>query len=176
MFRFFRTIGIIVVGIVALALFVGENEPPTVVVTKADGSTEQGTGQQILVGDVITTDSFEILVLSWEIRKKVGTEFFQSEPNSGATYVAVKWRYKNISSKPTSAFSTPDLNLIDPNGNKYDPDIGASSNFATEAKVDEKILSDLNPGITAEAADVFEVSVELFDSSSWSFLSMRMPM
>ena len=50
------------------------------------------------------------------------------------------------------------MRLVSPKGTKYDPDIGASSAFATQVDSSEKAISDLNPGITANSADVFEVT------------------
>jgi RNA polymerase subunit RPABC4/transcription elongation factor Spt4 len=42
------------------------------------------------IGDVITTDKFEITIISVEERTKVGTQYFDSKPSYGGTYVAVK--------------------------------------------------------------------------------------
>ena len=47
-------------------------------------------------------------------------------------------------------------------------DLDASSSYASSSNFDEKVVSDLNPGITVDGAEVFEVSKELFDVATWS--------
>lgn len=119
------------------------------------------------IGDLITTEKFEITILSVEKRKQVGSSFFSSTPAEGGLYITVQWQYKNISSEPIGTFSVPYIRLIDENETRYSSDIGASGNFATELDLDRKILSDLNPGITVQDADVFEISEELYESGEW---------
>lgn len=132
---------------------------------------EQPKEQQVFkVGDVIKTNKFEITITSIQEKAKVGSQYFESSPSEGGTYVAIQWKYKNTSDKPIGAFSFPVVRLLDKNGTKYDSDITASSSFATELKLDEKILSDLNPGITVKAASVFEVSKDSFKQGGWKLL------
>lgn len=119
------------------------------------------------VGDVVTTDKFEILVTAVEEKAKVGGEYFSSSPSQGGTYVAVRFSYKNVSGSPISSWSNPTIKLVDSKGNKYDSDINASSNYATEVEPDRKILSDLNPGITVKDAKVFEISKDLYATGNW---------
>ena len=59
------------------------------------------------------------------------------------------------------------MRLVSPKGTKYDPDIGASSAFSTQVDSSEKAISDLNPGITANSADVFEVAKDLISEGDW---------
>ncbi len=119
------------------------------------------------VGDVIKTEKFEITITSIEEKAEVGGEYINSKPSEGGTYVVVNWQYKNISDKPIGSFSMATVNLLDKNSTKYDSDIGATSSYATETKLDTKILSDLNPGITVKDAEVFEVSKELYKAGGW---------
>lgn len=119
------------------------------------------------LGTPVTTGKFEITVTSVELRDRVGGEFLNSSPSEGGTYVAVQWRYKNISPKPVGSFSLPRLKLADSNGTEYDPDISASSYYAGEVGADTKILSDLNPGITSTDVKVFEVSRESLSTLGW---------
>ena len=95
---------------------------------------------------------------------------FKSTPAEGGQYIAVQWKYKNISTKPISSFDTPSLHLIDPQDVKYDRDSGASGSYATELNLTEKVLSDLNPGISVTAASIFEVGKTAFDQSKWKLL------
>ena len=133
--------------------------------TKAETATEAPTTK---IGDVLTTDKFEITVESVETRTKVGGQYFDSTPSEGGIYVVINWNYKNISDSPISSWSCPSLHIKDANGTEYDADIGATSSFATEIDLDRKVLSDLNPGISVKDAEVFEVSEELYQAGGFS--------
>jgi hypothetical protein len=119
------------------------------------------------IGDVINTEDCETIILSAEERTSVGSDIFQEKPAGGGKYIAVIWQYKNITDKPISSFSVPELHLVDSNNVEYDTDIGASSAFATEMSIDTKIISDINPGITIKDVDVFEVSEEQYVKGGW---------
>ncbi|MDO8987619.1 MAG: DUF4352 domain-containing protein [Coriobacteriia bacterium] len=119
------------------------------------------------IGEAVKTGKFEITIVAVETKAKVGSEYFESKPAEGGEYVTVQWKYKNISKEPVGMFSTPTLTLVNSDGVKFAADIGASSAYATELDLTEKVLSDLNPGITAEAADVFEIAKGSFDPATW---------
>ena len=124
----------------------------------------------IRIGQEFSTDKFLIKIREYKSTNTVGNGFLSSIPSPGRQFIIIHAAYKNISNRPISSFSLPDIYLIDNNGNRYSEDIGASSSYATEYDTDEKILSDLNPGLQSEKASVFEVSSELFDESSWKIL------
>lgn len=132
------------------------------------GSSSSGSNTiTAKVNETVTTDDFEITVTSIKMLKKVGNEYFNSEPASGGIYVAIQYTYKNISNEPMGMFDTPSFYLYDSNDVKYKPDTGASGFYATEIKLNEKVLSELNPGISANGADVFEVSAEKIKEGLW---------
>lgn len=122
------------------------------------------------VNDTIKADNLEFTVISAQEKKQVGSQYFKSNPSEGGTYVAVQWKYKNISDKPIGTFSHPRINLVDSAGTSYDSDIDASSYYATTLNLDRKILSDLNPGITVNDANVFEVSKDNFAKGGWGII------
>jgi len=122
------------------------------------------------VGDTFETPTFQMQIVSAQLRSSVGDSMFYSQASKGGVYVAIQWIYKNISKKPVGAFDLPSLHLIAPDGTKYDPDLGASSSYATELNTNAKVLSDLNPGIQVTDVEVFEVSQEQFDPASWRIL------
>ncbi|WP_256242843.1 DUF4352 domain-containing protein [Bacillus sp. V3B] len=155
-------IGLIVVIVIVSNLASGGGSD-----TASTTAGKEESADPIKVGDIITTDKFEITVVGVEERTEVGGEFFSSQPAEGGKYVVVQWKYKNISDKPIGTFSQPTLKLVDGDGNKYDSDLDASSSYATEIDLNSKVLSDLNPGISVTDAEVFEVSSELFDAASW---------
>jgi hypothetical protein len=156
---------IVLLIIISVAANGGKDNTATV----SNGDNSQKASNEVVanVGDVIKTDKFEITITKIEEKPKVGGEFINSEPSDGGTYVVVDWQYKNITDKPIGSFSMPSVNLLDKNSTKYDADIGATSSYATETKLDTKILSDLNPGITVKDAEVFEVSKELYTAGGW---------
>lgn len=124
------------------------------------------------IGDTIKTDKFEITVQSvrtlTSIPDSLGGD--PNRPADGGVYVAVRWKYKNISNKPIGSFSTPSIELVDKAGTTYDTDVGASSDYAAEVGDTEKLVSDVNPGISINSSDVFEVSKSLYDPSTWRLL------
>ncbi len=132
------------------------------------GSSSSGSSTiTAKVNETVTTDDFEITVTSIKKLKKVGNEYFNSEPASGGIYVAIQYTYKNISNEPMTMWDTPSFYLYDSNDVKYKTDSGASMSYATELDLDEKVLSELNPGISANGADVFEVSAERIKEGLW---------
>jgi hypothetical protein len=115
----------------------------------------------------IQTGMFEVTFTSHQTRQKVGGEFISTKAAEGATYVIVSYKYKNITKKPIGMFELPELYLYSADGVKYDEDLDASSSFASESDDDEKVFSDLNPGISTSSSKVFEVSKELFEAGGW---------
>ncbi len=169
-------LALIVIGIIAGAVGGGDkSDNESKEVSSNDKATSNESAQKpeqvkYKVSDTIKTDKFEITITLVKEREDVGSDYFQSTPSEGGIYIAVQWKYKNISDKPISSFSTPSLKLIDSNNVTYDADIGASGNFATELDLDRKILSDLNPGILVNDASVFEVGKEQLEKRGWEIL------
>jgi len=137
-----------------------------------DGSKSSSSGQKqeevvYQIGDVITTDKLEITTSAVTEKNSVGSQYIKEDASEGATLIAVSWKYKNISDSPVGSFSQPSIKLVDSNGTEYDWDLGKSSTYATEKKIDSKVLSDLNPGITVTDAKVFEISKESYEKGGW---------
>jgi hypothetical protein len=122
------------------------------------------------IGDKVSAPPLEIVVNSAQEKLSVGNEFFNSRPSEGATYVAINWQYKNVGKKPLSMWSKPEMKLRDAEGTEYSEDIGAASSYATEIDLDEKVISDLNPGITVKSAAVFEISKESLQNPGWKIV------
>lgn len=125
---------------------------------------------RIGIGQAFHTKRFQIEVNSVQLRSRVGGEFINDSAAQGAEYVAVAWTYENISDKPADAFSVPSVHLVDAHGTAYDPDIEASSVYATQINATAKALSNANPGIALTDGAVFEVSQQLFDPRTWTIL------
>ena len=122
------------------------------------------------VGNTIRFDGFDLTVESVQERGQVGSEFLNEKASEGGVLVAVTYSLKNTSSAPMGFMDQPNLKLIDPRGTTYSNDTGATAAFSTENDFNNKIVSDLNPGITVHDGDVFEISKDAFDPSTWSIV------
>lgn len=171
LFKFIGYSFLAIVGLVILIGIFGEEKKNTV--SKVGDSTSQTSSSapsaapSLKVGDIFKTEKYEMQVAQAATRQSVGDSMFGSTASDGAIYVTVEFNYKNISQKPISSFSKPEIKLKAPDGTTYEPDIEASSSFATELNSDEKLFSDLNPGVKVKGGDVFEVSSELFNPVTW---------
>ena len=130
-------------------------------------STSSEVVQNYKVGETFTTKKFEITVTNVSKRRSVGDTFWNETASEGAVYVAVQWKYKNITDQPINSFSFPELKLVSPKGVEYEIDSAATIAFSSQVNQNEKVISDLNPGITVKAADVFEVASDLIAEEGW---------
>ncbi len=163
------------VGFAVLALIVG-----VVIIsfiapdkTQSNGASPSGnTTPALKIGDAFKTSNLEIKITRVEVRDTVGRTWTQSSAADGGIFVAVAYNYRNITQKPVG--TNPIVRLKSPDGIIYDPDIDASIGFRSELaaneKVNEKILSDLNPGIQVNGAEVFEVNKASFNPDTWKIL------
>lgn len=129
----------------------------------ACGDSNKSPEKVYSIGELISSGDYELQVTEVTSSRVVGSEFINSKASEGGIYVVVNYTIKNISNKPLGAFDLPDPKLNDPAGNKYDPDIGATASYASVADLDQKVFSDLNPGISTKGAKVFEVASERFN-------------
>jgi hypothetical protein len=166
----------IIMTILALSVIGGgdkneKNNGPEV--AASTGSAEEAKADTTLpkIGEMVKTDNFEITATKLGERKSVGGAYLSQSASEGAIYITIQYQYKNISGKPQGSFSLPsNLKLVGPDGIKYDEDSGASTYFTTELKLDAKILSDLNPGITSKDAGVFEIAKDSWSKPGWQLI------
>lgn len=128
------------------------------------------TGQNNLakVGSIIAMGAIEVAVSSLDIQVYLGHgSFHEARASKGGVYLVADWTYKNATRRPMKSFSKPMIRLISPDRIEYDADVGATLARSSEIKVDEKIISSLNPGITVQSTAVFEVSRELLSEPGW---------
>jgi len=149
------------VGLCGLCAFVGSLLPSV-------PGAGTGTGRiTTTIGQPVATAALEVMVSSVQPAAEVGSEYMAVKPADGGEFIIVEWSYKNISDKPMSALSKPRMNLVNSAGVSFDPDLNASSRAAAAASASEKVLSDLNPGITVKAVDVFEIQKGTF-GAGWT--------
>ena len=135
--------------------------------SNSTAKTEKNEEIMYNIGDIVTTKNCEVTISNVSEKMQVGSQYFNKSPAEGGVYVAVDWSVKNTSEKPISSFSIPSIYIVDKNGTKYNTDVEASTYYATETKLDTKVLSDLNPGINIKEANVFEISKELYDKGGF---------
>ncbi len=121
------------------------------------------------LGQPIQTGDYEIVVTGLNVVPIVGNQLLgQKLPSTGGAFITIDWSYKNITKKPLSSWSNPDVVLIDPNGAEYEPDAEATILYASNNNDDEKVFSNLNPGITVSGTGkIYEVSKDLCTADGW---------
>lgn len=118
-----------------------------------------------------STSSFSFKILDMRQHQRIADgSMFATKASEGATLVSVKYSYKNLTARPIGSMSLPGLVLLSPDGVRYQPDVGSSAAYAAVADLNTKVLSDLNPGLTATDADVFEVSTDLLRKPGWAIV------
>lgn len=124
------------------------------------------------LNEAIDTPKYELKITKVEEKASVGNEFMNEKASEGAVIVGVQYSVKNISDKPMGAFDQPQLKLVDDKGTEYNSDAGKSGTYAMVVDPNQKIMSDLNPGITVKGATAFEVSKELFSRDKWQLKTL----
>lgn len=116
---------------------------------------------------VVTEGPLQINITGIEYPNSVGNAFFSHPAPQGGLLVAIRYTFKNVSQMPVQADDQPAIHLLDASGTSYDEDEDATSDYNMQADNTQKIMSDLNPGITTTGTAVFEVSKGMFDPSKW---------
>lgn len=170
-------VGVLIVLIIIGGIFGDDKTSSSNEATPAGGDGAPSTqevksqGPKLLaLNTPSTSGNYEFDVLGVSTARAVGTEYFSSQASEGGVYVIIKWSMKNISKKPLGLWDRPTTALLDPNGVEYSEDLDAGSNYSTQVDdSQEKILSDLNPGIKTKQYAVFEISREAWSAPGWTF-------
>ena len=119
------------------------------------------------IGEPVTLKKCELTVSKVQKETYIGNEWYNVTPVDGAVYVAIQYGYKNTSKEPLTTWDRPIVKLTSPDGVVYDSDFDASTTYVTECDIDEKVLSDLNPGLSVNGAVVFEVAKSELEKDGW---------
>lgn len=128
----------------------------------------QAPAEKVSLGQPIETGKTQVVVTAMEQRDVVGIQYAEERASDGATLVVIKFNVKNTGDKPVSMFEQPTLTLLDDKGVEYSSDIAKTSAFTMEGDVNTKVMSDLNPGITTQGVEVFEVAKDRFNPATWT--------
>ena len=160
--------------IIAACLFLASCNPlgPGTSSDTAQSSTSQSRaapGDHVPIGDDAHGQTLDLVFQPALVKSRVGEAPYLSEDASECgVLVVVRYSIKNVSMKPVKVYDMPKVHLVDPSGTPYESDAGKTGAYTMQAKVDQKLWSDLNPGITVQNAEVFEVSKDTFDPKTWS--------
>lgn len=104
------------------------------------------------------------------IRDEVGNEVTMERASQGGLLVLVTYEVTNISQVPVPAGAIPAIRLFDRRGVAYTSDAGRTVAYASEpgAVMDMKSWSGLNPGITTQGGEVFEISAADWATGGWT--------
>lgn len=132
--------------------------------SSADGDLVFNLDESINLGDV------NVAIISSASKRKFSDSFgiLTAEAQRGATLVAVIARYRNVGNKPISPFTLPQLSLYSPSGVEYESDLGKSAAVAGIYEIDQKVVSDINPGLASEDVFVFEVDTGSLRQGGWT--------
>ena len=130
-------------------------------------TSEVETPEFYKIGEPIALKKCELTVSKVQKETYIGNEWYNVTPVDGAIYVAIQYGYKNTSKEPLTTWDRPSVNLTSPDGVVYESDFDASTTYVTQCDIDEKVLSDLNPGLSVNAAVVFEVAKTELEKDGW---------
>lgn len=164
--KFLTFLGAMIALIILISTTGGESEDTAT----ANKDKESVTNKEKIYkpGEVIKDGKLEVTVTKFEEKARVGSQYVSKEASEGGTFVAIQYKMKNVSEEPVGMFSYPTLKLVDEKGTKYDSDLEASTNYSIETGIDDsKLLSDLNPDISVNDSNVYEISKEKFAKGNW---------
>ena len=121
------------------------------------------TTETITVGDVAV--SISNVQSSTGFQGSMGILSAKAQP--GAILVAVLADYKNVGKKPLNPMDLDEIKLLNPSGTVFEYDLGKSASYAGIINIDQKIVSDISPGLRSQDVFVFEVSADEFKKSGW---------
>jgi hypothetical protein len=184
-----RTARTVAFGWMGIGLFIWivtvmatSSSTPTVAAAAADVTAPPGDNttatapaapeppQILMVGQVISVGDINLTVTNVQEAASVGSSYLSQAAAQDGVLVVVDYTVKNISAKPVSAGDIPKFALLDPADTTYSEDAGATSMYEVEHHVDQKLWSNLNPGITVRSAQVFEVAKNSFNPATWSLI------
>jgi hypothetical protein len=168
--KLFKWVAVVFGGLILLLVIIGLGGSDSYEVPSVSKQVAQEEEIIYGVGETMVYPRIELIIVSVNHKKSVGGEFLNEVASEGAILITVDYKYKNTSPEPIRSFSKPRIKLIDNKGVEYNPDIGKSSVYAVEKNIDSKVISDLNPGITVNDVEVFEIGEKQFVEDKWTLL------
>lgn len=133
------------------------------------GGTQAAAAQPAAIGEVIRVGDVEYTIKSVEQVQSVGDNpYLRRTASDGGTFVVVTFTVKNAGTRPVEFYDQATMHLVDANGVEYSSDPDATSAYQMGSNIDVVSFADINPGISVNDADVYQVSAEAFDLATWS--------
>jgi hypothetical protein len=118
-------------------------------------------------------EGVEITLKAVEVSPDVGTMGLVPTAPEGATYIHVTYGLKNVSAGSLPFEKWPQPRLVDPAGNKLEPEIGSST--ALSAASNPSWFENLNPNLSTDAHLVWKVDEKSFDRATWTLTFLSKP-
>lgn len=115
-------------------------------------------------GETATGADLAIKIASVSEQSRSGIYGMGPKAGSGNTFVVVRYTMKNTSKEPVSRGDQPTVQLIDADGQSYEPDREAE---ALESIKNEDEIGPLNPGVTTKQTAVWKVAKVSFSRKTW---------
>ena len=115
----------------------------------------------------------EITLTNVEIAQSIGTMGLVPAAPEGATYVHATYTLKNTGKGALGFEKWPQGRLVDPTGNKFEPEIYSSTALSAAANV--SWAESLNPNSTTEGHLVWKVDAKSFDRAKWKIVFQSVP-
>ncbi len=115
-------------------------------------------------------NNIDVAVTSVTTSNSVGGLYMRQNVSDGGVYVIAKYKIMNLGTEPMPAGKHFFLLLVDGKGTEYKPDVGATIYAATVANNNNKVLSELNPGLSVTDTEVFEVAKAQYTPATWGLL------
>ena len=120
------------------------------------------------VGDVVRVGDFDVRIDAVQPKDSVGMIFGGESAPQGTVYVVVNYSYTNRSAEPKEFFEKPSVVLVDASGRKMASDGGARALVGADQDFSAGLMNAINPGVTHDDGEVFQVSREAFDATTWT--------
>lgn len=133
------------------------------------GADNSGSNKTYNIGETITTNGLEITVKKVQKANSISTQWATDTPSTGAIFVIVEYKYKNIGKEALNIFNSPSVSLHDTDSTEYTKDTTATLAYESVMDYLDKIGDSINPGITVNDAAVFEIAKEKLNTDGWIF-------
>lgn len=111
------------------------------------------------IGERFELGEYAYTVTEAKAAKWVGGEYFGKAPQEGATFVVVRFKIENLTSK-TKTVLTDDFVLKDHRGREFRPSSEANTAIMLSGSDKDFIITEVQPGLSKPMKTAFEVPVD----------------
>lgn len=117
-------------------------------------------------GETAQAEGLEFELIDVAEKSQIGMEGLGPAASPEETFVAIRYRVKNLSKEPMNRWDFPSVDLVDATGQAYAMDNEAS---ALEGALSDDVTGrgDLNPNVAARLVAVWKVDKATFKEDEW---------